>query len=233
MGKSSWNQLPIHKKIKYLAEIVAIMGGLFLIGLNVYQLRLFRDQLTLNNNDFQLNRDQLKINERQLKINEGGLKLFGEQIGLERSKKEAQLECRMWRNFYVSIHERIVATDSVSLADEKTVPTVKGIVPPKQPVEEVNKDRMEVVLLCRNRSPRATAIVDVFVRDDKGENISGRGYNNRIKLPIQIEPWGLIQNVFEIENRDQKKMKTILIRDMEDNECILDPGLKWVKAKRK
>ena len=235
MEEAPWKQLPFYKKIKYLAEIVAIAGGLFLIGLNVYQLNLFREQLKLNNHDLQLNKAQLKVNEKQLKTNEGELKLFAEQIGIERSKSEAQLECRMWRNFHVFLYETITISDSITVsggnASSPNVTTEKNVVKAPPATKPLDEDRMEVVLMCRNRSPRPTAITGVFVRDEKGGELSGNGYNKRIELPFQIEPWGLTQKVFKVEKNDEKRIKDILVRDMEDNECILRPGLKWVKAK--
>jgi hypothetical protein len=233
MSESSWKELPRHTKIKYLAEIIAIAGGLLLVWLNFDQLHLLREQLTLNNNTLKLGNDQLELNQKQLEATQKQLKLFGEQIGMERAKSEAQLECRMWRNFYVSIHERIVMRDSVSLSNEdKIVKTIEEKIAKNKAVEQASDDRMEVVLMCRNRSTRATAIEDVIVKDGKGMDLDGRDYHNRIHLPIHVEAWGLKETIFEAQKNDINNIKSILIRDMDDNEYLLSPGSKWVKGKK-
>jgi hypothetical protein len=227
MADTPWKELPLHKKIKYFAEIIAILGGLAIVFFYSRELKLLSNQLKFNE-------AQLKSNEKQLKLNEKQLTLLNESLNLERSKSEARLECRMWRNYFVNIHETITISDSMTATGGKesstNITSGKDVVKPPPVGKIIDEDRMEVVLMCRNRSPRATAIVDVFIKDDKGGDLSGRGYNSRIKLPIQIEPWGLTQNVFDLEKNDEKRMKSILVRDMEDNECILGPGLKWVKA---
>lgn len=43
-----WQSLPVHQKIKYLAELIAICGGLFLLILNAYQLKLMAQQNAIN-----------------------------------------------------------------------------------------------------------------------------------------------------------------------------------------
>lgn len=43
-----WNELPLHQKIKYFVEIIAILGGLFLIGINTYQIKLLKESNSIN-----------------------------------------------------------------------------------------------------------------------------------------------------------------------------------------
>ncbi|MBA4389532.1 MAG: hypothetical protein C0399_01160 [Syntrophus sp. (in: bacteria)] len=38
-----WKDLPLHQRVKYLSEIVAICGGLFLLAVNIYQVRLLSE----------------------------------------------------------------------------------------------------------------------------------------------------------------------------------------------
>lgn len=47
-NKSLWKELPLHQKIKYIAEIVAICVGIFLVGLTTYQLKLIREANKIN-----------------------------------------------------------------------------------------------------------------------------------------------------------------------------------------
>lgn len=47
-NKSLWKELPLHQKIKYIAEIVAICVGVFLVGLTTYQLKLIREANKIN-----------------------------------------------------------------------------------------------------------------------------------------------------------------------------------------
>ncbi len=75
--KDFW-KLPWHKKLKYFAKIIAIVGGLYLIYLNVGQLRL--------------NEKQLKLSENQLKLNIDQLDILSDSLNLEISKGKAQLE---------------------------------------------------------------------------------------------------------------------------------------------
>ena len=94
-------------------------------------------------------------------------------------------------------------------------------------------ERTEIELLFRNLSHRPTAIIDIYVREKEGGILGRSGYNNNIKLPIQLEPWGVIQASFRIEKNDEARMANILVKDIEDNEIIVvrGPGQKWVKAK--
>ena len=93
--------------------------------------------------------------------------------------------------------------------------------------------RTEIELLFRNLSHRPIAIIDIYVREKKGGILGGSGYNNRIKLPIQLKPWGIIQASFRIEKNDYARMANILVKDIEDNEIVVVRGSKqkWVKAK--
>lgn len=92
--------------------------------------------------------------------------------------------------------------------------------------------RTKITLLFRNLSHRPTAILDVYVRAMDGI-LEGRGYKNQIKLPIQIEPWGVREIEFKIEKNDEKRMTNILVRDIEDQEIVVirSPGQTWVKSK--
>lgn len=95
-----------------------------------------------------------------------------------------------------------------------------------------NDNRTKITLLFRNLSHRPTAIVDIYVRDGEGI-LGGRGYENQVGLPIKIDPWGVSEVELRIGPNDEKKMKNILIRDIEDNEIIVNHGTGqiWTKAK--
>jgi hypothetical protein len=43
-----WRSLHFYQQVKYVAEILAICGGLFLLGLNVYQVRLLYQSVEIN-----------------------------------------------------------------------------------------------------------------------------------------------------------------------------------------
>ncbi len=80
-------------------------------------------------------------------------------------------------------------------------------------------DHTQIVLLFHNNSYRNTAVIDVYVR--QGENIlGGKGYKNRIKLPIRVKAKGNNKVKFPMEKDDLIKMTDIFIRDREDNEYI-------------
>lgn len=93
-------------------------------------------------------------------------------------------------------------------------------------------ERTEIELLFRNLSHRPTAIIDIYIRDNESI-IGGSGYNNKIKLPIEVRPWSLIQVSFRIEKPDESRMVNILVRDIEDNEIVVirSSENKWIKAK--
>lgn len=97
-----------------------------------------------------------------------------------------------------------------------------------------NDDRTKIILLFRNLSHRPTAIVDIYVRKDDGI-LEGRGYRDRVALPIKIDPWGVQEVEFRIGRNDEEQMNNILIRDIDDNEIIVVGGTggPWVKAKSK
>jgi hypothetical protein len=97
-----------------------------------------------------------------------------------------------------------------------------------------NDDRTKITLLFRNLSHRPTAIVDIYVREGEGI-LEGRGYKDQIDLPIKIDPWGVREVEFRIEQNDEKRMNNILVRDIEDNEIVVirGTGQTWAKAKSK
>lgn len=43
-----WQRLPLHQKIKYIAELTVVCGGLLLLILNLYQLKLLAQQNAIN-----------------------------------------------------------------------------------------------------------------------------------------------------------------------------------------
>ncbi len=97
-----------------------------------------------------------------------------------------------------------------------------------------NNDRTtEIELLFRNLSHRPTAIIDIYLRNKEGGVLGGQGYNNKIELPIQIEPWGVKTVHFKLEKNDEERISSILVRDIEDNEIVIvrTPGQTWVKTK--
>jgi hypothetical protein len=100
--------------------------------------------------------------------------------------------------------------------------------------EGSNDDRTKITLLFRNLSHRPTAIVDIYVREGEGI-LEGRGYRDRVDLPIKIDPWDVREVKFRIEKNDEKRMNNILVRDIEDNEIVVvrGTGQTWVKTKSK
>jgi len=100
--------------------------------------------------------------------------------------------------------------------------------------EGSNDDRTKITLLFRNLSHRPTAIVDIYVREGEGI-LEGRGYRDRVDLPIKIDPWDVREVKFRIEKNDEKRMNNILVRDIEDNEIVVvrGTGKTWVKTKSK
>lgn len=92
-------------------------------------------------------------------------------------------------------------------------------------------EQTEIELLFRNLSHRPTAIIDIYVREKDGGILGGQGYNNNIKLPIQIAPWEVIGASFRINKSDEVRMVDILVRDIEDNEIVVirKRGKKWAK----
>jgi hypothetical protein len=97
-----------------------------------------------------------------------------------------------------------------------------------------NDERTKITLLFRNLNHRPTAIVDIYIRQDEGI-IGGRGYHDRIALPIQVDPWGVKEVEFRIEQSDEKQMNNVFVRDIEDNEIIVirGTGRNWTKTKSK
>lgn len=96
---------------------------------------------------------------------------------------------------------------------------------------ETADDRTKVTLLFRNRSRRPIEVVEVFLRE--GDNVlGGNGYRNRINLPFQVEPRGFKHLHFRIENDDGNRLTTILIRDIKNNEFVIEagPGLMWIRC---
>lgn len=87
-----------------------------------------------------------------------------------------------------------------------------------------------ITLIFRNLSYRPTAVIDIYVREKEGI-WGGRGYNGQIKLPIQIEPWGVKEVDFQIEKNDEKRMTDILIIDEDDKTAVIpNPGQTWTKT---
>jgi len=96
---------------------------------------------------------------------------------------------------------------------------------------ETADDRTKVILLFRNRSRRPIEVVEIFLR--AGEKVlGGNGYRERIKLPLQVDPRGFRHVEFRIENDDGKRMTNILIRDIKNNEFVIEagPGRMWIQA---
>jgi hypothetical protein len=95
-------------------------------------------------------------------------------------------------------------------------------------------DRTEINLLFRNKGNRPTSVFELYMRKGDGSIIKGHGYGNKVELPIQIAPWGVEHRKFRIEKVDEKEMKDILMRDIDDNEIIYDrkaKGDKWDKCR--
>jgi hypothetical protein len=212
-----WKELRFYQKFKYVAEILAIAGGLIVIILYLCQLTIFK---------------------KQLKFNEEQLDFLAASLNLERSKSKAQLECRIWRReFNASLTLKTQARMETSSDDDRTQAH------PKQ--NDTNKasskakmdqdDRTRIILICRNLSHRPTAVIDVYLRDDKGDHLGGGawGYKNQINLPFSVEPWGLTAIDFKIDIDDEKRMKDISIRDMEDYQYEVSLRSGWTGPKQK
>ena len=166
-----------------------------------------------------------------------------QSLDLERSKSKAKLECRIWkRRLFASILTKVIASDSVSegIGDSagihrNTNTSYKNDdikISPKQ--YNINKSastnipsdaqRTQVILICINHSSRPTAVIDIYLRDKNGNHLGeiSRGYNNQIKLPFQVGPWGVTMPMeFEVAWGDEEKMKDLFILDMENKEYII------------
>jgi hypothetical protein len=62
-------------------------------------------------------------------------------------------------------------------------------------------ERTQIELLFRNLNHRPVAMIDIYVREKDRSILGESGYNNNIKLPIQLEPWGVIEASFRIEKK--------------------------------
>ncbi|WP_152609740.1 hypothetical protein [Geobacter anodireducens] len=100
--------------------------------------------------------------------------------------------------------------------------------------EGCDDNRTKITLLFRNLSHRPSAIVDVYVREGEGI-LEGRGYKDRISLPIRVDPWDVKEVSFRIEATDEKRMNNILVRDIQDKEIVVirGTGTTWARAKSK
>lgn len=209
----TWKELRFYKKFKYVLEILAIVGGFFVIIFYSKELAILKSQL-------EYNKDQLQ--------------LLNDSLDLERSKSKARLEFRFWRVIDESVHLGAKVTMDTSSEDDLTQGARKqGDTNKSTSLSTSSSDnRAQIILICRNLSPRPTAVIHVYVRDQKGGILGRRGYKNRIALPFRVEAWGLTQIDFRIERDDEKRMKDIWIKDMEDKEYIVPLGSKWVRAKQ-
>ncbi len=79
----------------------------------------------------------------------------------------------------------------------------------------------EVTLLFRNRSPRPTAVLDLFVRDAKCGILGGRGYRSRIALPLQLQAWGVAEVTFQLEPADEDAAADIQIVDLDGDQVVI------------
>ena len=117
---------------------------------------------------------------------------------------KVDLLCSVWLPIFISLAAILIS--SVSLFWNVVVELKRS----KAKLEVLQRnhfytggedERTEIELLFRNLSHRPIAIIDIYVREKKGGILGGSGYNNRIKLPIQLEPWGIIQASFRIEKK--------------------------------
>jgi hypothetical protein len=103
-----------------------------------------------------------------------------QSLNLERSKSKAQLEARFWRVFNESVYLGAKVSMNTSSGDDRTQDARKQGDTNKATSLNTssNDDRTQIILICRNLSPRPTAVIDVYVRDEKGGYLGGRGYKN-------------------------------------------------------
>jgi hypothetical protein len=92
-------------------------------------------------------------------------------------------------------------------------------------------DRTKMHLIFRNLSHRSTAVTEIYVRETSNGIIKNVGEDDGVFMPIKIDPWGVQIVSFRIEHEDEKRMKDILVRDIEDNEIsvVRDPNKSWHK----
>jgi len=87
-----------------------------------------------------------------------------------------------------------------------------------------NDLRPKITLLFRNRSERATSIVDLKVRKEEGGVLGGRGYKERVCLPINIAPWEVKRVEFRMDKTDKNNMDHIYVRDIDDHKLEIKPS---------
>lgn len=92
-------------------------------------------------------------------------------------------------------------------------------------------DRTKMHLIFRNLSHRSTAVTEIYVREASNGIIKNVGEEDGVFMPIKVDPWGVQIVSFRIEHADEKRMKDILVRDIEDNEIsvVRDPNKSWHK----
>ena len=71
---------------------------------------------------------------------------------------------------------------------------------------------------------RATSIVDLKVRKEEGGVLGGRGYKERVCLPINIAPWEVKRVEFRMDKTDKNNMDHIYVRDIDDHKLEIKPS---------
>jgi hypothetical protein len=59
------------------------------------------------------------------------------------------------------------------------------------------------------------------VREDGGGIFGGRGYKDRIHLPIELKEWGIAEASIDFDEPDERRAHDILITDLDGNEVVI------------
>ena len=89
--------------------------------------------------------------------------------------------------------------------------------------------RTQINLIIRNLSHRPTAVIDIYVKNEKGGVIKNVGAQGVVSLPIRIEPWDVRVVSFRVEANEEEQMSFITLRDVDDRQIEVKrvPGKTW------
>lgn len=82
-------------------------------------------------------------------------------------------------------------------------------------------DRTKINLVIRNLSHRPTAVIDIHVKNDDGVVTKNVGEEDKVFLPIKIEPWDVQIVSFRVEPQEVNSMSNITLRDIDDNQIVV------------
>ena len=92
-------------------------------------------------------------------------------------------------------------------------------------------NRTQINLIIRNLSPRPSAILSIYVRDNNGGIIQSLEDTEGIALPIKVESWGVEKVSFRISRDNEARMKDIQVQGIDDEKIVVKRlnNKKWHK----